>query len=339
MNRKKILPVNYPLITTSTTIAGPLLILSNNDDYLSWFANNFFQIRSYYRDNVFCLRYDFERLWSVCPYFERSILYRDFVNVKWDNIISFVIDCIDLNNYIEIRTNQYYIPASQSYKKDHFFHDTLIYGYDKQKQTVNIADFYSNGIFTLTEMSFESLDNAYNLIKNCNDTYSANRIDIIKKIEVEYNFDLSKFKIELCDYLHSNNSTLSYEAKNKTVNSNQVFGIAVYNSLLDWLNHKTDGNKKNIDYRPFHFLYDHKISISKILLHIVNIGIIKESSIIEQWSEIEQKSLFLRNIYIKYAITLDIKLKNRMINLLLQLKESETRILQSLESICLMITD
>ena len=55
------------------------------------------------------------------------------------NIIEKLIMYIDRGYYIYMELNEYYIPNRPAYKNHNFYHDLLIYGYNKSNQNHDAA--------------------------------------------------------------------------------------------------------------------------------------------------------------------------------------------------------
>jgi len=69
-----------------------------------------------------------------------------------------------LGYYVDIHLDQYYLPKDDEYGHEsvHFYHDTLVFGYDREQKTFDILGY--TPFFWAETVSFEQFDQAY---RNC----------------------------------------------------------------------------------------------------------------------------------------------------------------------------
>lgn len=158
---RKILPVNYPMITTYTQHAHLLSILTYYEYTKGWIYSNYIQLymnRDYkhnWGDFYFPFPYEL-RPSDTCKWILSQKIKRDTV-IKKGSVIDFIIDSINSDNYVHTMLNYYYVPVSVHYKKTHSHHDMLIYGYDLDKKIFHVADFFRYGKYTMKLFLFQIL--------------------------------------------------------------------------------------------------------------------------------------------------------------------------------------
>ena len=146
---KKVLPVKYPPITSFPYLANMLSILwVNQERTLPWISDHFIQI--YGSTNLGFDFYDNSSAFyipaeSYCPFIHIQQIDRKVINHGLHIFSDYVEFLIDNDWYSCLCLDRYYLSCSAQYKKDHFLHSTFIYGYDKEKEVVLIADFFNNG--------------------------------------------------------------------------------------------------------------------------------------------------------------------------------------------------
>lgn len=74
---------------------------------------------------------------EFCPWLLRQHLSRQLVRNFNKDICTFLMDCIDMNNYIYLLLDQAQFLDIESF----FSHDSFIFGYDEERDIFHIADF------------------------------------------------------------------------------------------------------------------------------------------------------------------------------------------------------
>lgn len=73
--------------------------------------------------------------------------YRKFdrADVGPDGVASWIRQAIDEGFYVAVSLNKYYLPCAAEYRKRHFNHQTMFYGYDHRSGLLYAADGYKGG--------------------------------------------------------------------------------------------------------------------------------------------------------------------------------------------------
>ena len=72
-----------------------------------------------------------------------------------DDILELMLQLLENKSYILTKSNEYYIPDRNAYKKFNFDHENLVYGFDMEKQQFNIASYKSDGYYGGSLISFD----------------------------------------------------------------------------------------------------------------------------------------------------------------------------------------
>ncbi len=221
--------------------------------------------------------------WSIfkrCPFIDILTNKRNWIESKYENIVEYIIEAINLESYILVSLDWYYIPMSEVYHKKHIMHEVLIYRYDDIKKILYIADFLNNYRYDQYKCNYDDIINAYS--NYVSTSISANIMKDIYTIQVNNNithtFDIRFYKVLLCDYINSCNSNLHFypiNSKDFIDDDSFVYGISIYNELIKYLNACHD-NSVELSMRTFHILYEHKKNFLESLKYIINLGLCKD---------------------------------------------------------------
>ncbi|SDE61386.1 hypothetical protein SAMN02799630_05920 [Paenibacillus sp. UNCCL117] len=333
---KKILSLSPPLITTWTWHANLLSILENYPESKPWILSNYIQISSTTQLNQE-LFFDFwpsSDIFFQCPFVYNQILKRETAEFFNTSIIDFLTKCIDMNNYIFGIFDEYYISTCESFNKRKHPHELFIFGYDRNLQAFEIADFTlkgANSRYSHGRASFKEIEAAYRAISISDDYLNRGRggIHLISFFhDITYSFDTELVIDTLKDYINSNNTARLHANKENPRDAN--YGISAYESLRKHLILLIEGKAK-VNYKPFHFLVDHKTMMLHRIKFMGELGIIKKSEeIYNDYFYIQRDFTIIRNQYIKAGMQNDGASFSKMINKIDLLVEKEVRVLMAL---------
>ncbi|WMJ86430.1 carbohydrate-binding protein [Anaerocolumna sp. MB42-C2] len=326
-NPIKILPMKYPEITSYPHHANLLSILSYNEDKMSWFYNYYFQLAIYKEgDNRldFNIGYSINQFIKNCPYITHHGLSREFINKKCLSFSDFIIDSVNLGYYVYFVVDKFYIPAyGMNY---HVQHDMLVYGYNTEKQTANIADFFKGGKYNYTECSFSEMEEAY---------FAGNDLDwldgviLLKENSNGFIFNIDLLKNYITDYLNSYNSNnRTVIINNSLTDDKYAFGLSIYDILEKHIKKTSQGI---FDIRPYHVLWDHKKYILLLIKYLFKNGMLKNADYFNKcFTLIEHKALMLRNLMLKYKISGNSLIIDKLINITRNLAQNEEQYLREM---------
>ncbi|PYG87468.1 hypothetical protein LY28_02138 [Ruminiclostridium sufflavum DSM 19573] len=313
---KVVLPVKYPVITSYTADAHMLAILYSYPSTEEWIFNNYINLwgeePSHY-NNYAMLRFHSWSIKKACPYFKLSYFDKSFFS---SDITEFIISKINAGKYVTIFYDQYYIKCSMRYKKMHAAHEMLIYGYDRTLKVFFIADFLHNYKYAFETESFDCIESSItNMLES--ELFLCTEIAFCKS---DYKFSNYFLVNSLKNFLYSQNNV----AENENVfiaqyesepikRGEYVFGIKNYGLLKEKLSEVIYNN--NYDFRSLHVVFDHKVMMCELLKYLANTGMIAfNDSMIEDYSNIKNISRSNRNLLIKFTVTKDKKLIDKIID-------------------------
>ena len=181
------------------------------------------------------------------------------VKAVFSDIHQYIKHCIDNDYYLSISLDEYYIPKRQAYKKSHFYHYNLIYGYDEESGEYYTAGYSSKLAFNT--VPFEAVDrsgieNGAELIKYRMNTDTIN-------IEFNMEYIISAIK----EYVYGYASDVKYA--NITGCKKDTYGINIFNEIL-----YTEKGKELLvnDVRISYLLYEHCMLMMERLDFIIKYG-------------------------------------------------------------------
>lgn len=324
------LPFSYPLVASYFHHGHLLGILGSYKYTLPWVLTNYInlsipKIYNHYlldfylpNDNVFSL-------WDGCPWINHSHIDRRIIDSNWDSFEDFVMNCIDHGFYVCSFINQFYIPSSRHFKRNHQKHPTLIYGYNRDARTYFIADNMKIGKYEMNEIDFNAIELGYKGISNVHNYNQFEGVRLLSFKNVVYNLDPIKIKFEITCYLNSSARILTLDP------SKYALGINIYEYLNSYIMALAIKGIKP-DIRPFHVLKEHKKIIIKLVefLHDNNL-LHDEIGNLSARLDILKKAEILLNIIIKFQISQDQRLLSRACDLLFKIKEAEINLLEKLQ--------
>lgn len=337
MNSKK-LPITIPPIIGYTVHAYPLSIIYSYEECLPWFFSNYIQLvcNTQFTGNFF----DF---FSLCGALEGSVWIDSiYPGVPWINrhsVEGFVIsDCnlnihnlitasLEENNYIVSYLDEFFVPNRKPFQKEQVFHENLVYGYDTYEMAYDILGFDDKGVYRSSRISFDAFEQAF---KSSPLRFSYNTIKLLK-VRQDYLFelDLELIRDSLLDYIYSRNSSTTLRMiRNPTKNC--AYGISIYDVLIKYFESLSNG-MVDYDIRPLHLLWEHKkcmlLRMEFISKNYLSVGL---NDIYNDYMVVEQKCLSLRDLFIKYYISKQPSIINKIILGLRFIREKEQEILPNL---------
>jgi hypothetical protein len=326
MIHEKILPMQYPIITSYPMYSNLLSIISNRPKATPWIVNNFVSLFNWDRHNLFIFFQNAIPInhnavanvirdnYQVCPWIHFQQIHKTFIVRKWDNIVDFLIEAIDTEHYIYLILDQFYIPGYAAYKNYKYPHDVLIYGYDLQKKCFYMADNHENYKYSYFACDFSAFNEAYYLLDDAAEDYNEfNKCIQLFKLKEDLKrddciLDLKYIKNSLSDYLSSTHSVSQW-----TSDQSITYGISVYDRVKKYLLEVID-DKFSINFRSFHLLWDHKKCMSFRMKYIMDNGYLDNmDELLKNYMEIEKKSLIHRNKLIKYSVSKDASILQNVI--------------------------
>lgn len=307
------LPMIVPPYVTYQGMSFMLGIILSNYNIMNYVYNNFITIGCKNTDELWELKIELiDILWdslSIEGLFEQD--YYEIKNyIQKDKINIFFKERLEQDWYILLyNIDEYYLSFSDSFKKEHFIHDLYIYGYENDTFCVMA---YKNEQLQLFNVSQTEIQNA---IWACqNPSFCTCRPN--KKIQIEVNYD--KIKNNIINY---------YNGKEE---DNYIYGIRIYDAIINCLNNFINNNEKDIDMRVFRMLWEHKKIFKMQLLKLQEKQDIEKS--IEHAINVERTGNKVFLLGIKFRLTGELSNLRKMIELLDLMRYEEQNYLNVLIS-------
>lgn len=341
-NKRVILPVNYPPITSWQWHASLFSILANEEYALNWIYSNYIQLRCYPEtdeitgNSIFL--FDFipgDSSLKECPYLLSEIITQEQIKAYTNDLLAFLLKTLDLSYYIFGICDETDILN----RGRRILHQLFIYGYDLGSRVFYVGDFTFARKYTYTTVSFDKVVNGFlNVRKGEDFVFNHNYKDMIglyllkKNIQEKYySFDIKLVKRTLNEYLNGID-TKEHFSQMRNINETNRFGINTYDSFVKQINLIKSNVTNWYDYRPFHIAYDHKVLMEKRLKYMMDKKYIPfDQEILNQYNIVEKTMLKARNTFIKANVIKDTELLEKIKLYLLEAKEKEIEVLSIIE--------
>ena len=334
MLKETILPVQYPVITTSPDHTNYLSILGTKPDSFDWLFSNYIQIAckkwiSQLNNSIF-FAFGTEFMgkpFLSCPWIKTNIINPELVDTCFD-IVSFLRMCIDNGYYVSIDINHFYLKCSNQYGKSDFIHTVFIFGYDDNTNFFHIADFFVDEKYSYELASYQEIQLAYENSKwdSREDNIRHDEEIILFKllqekrdvIEADYTLNIPRIINSIEEYLLVKNHNVISCSHDKF-----LYGIEVYDEIEKLLLN-VEAGKLSLRKKLFHILYQHKLLMLKRIEYLnQRLSLPQNEYLYHTYKHIENEALTVRNISIKYMISHQNILLVNMRNRLMRLKELE----------------
>jgi hypothetical protein len=282
---------------SSYTSYGALFSIINEDAW-PWIYNNFIQIRFAHEWNI--LAFDNHHLFlSNCPFLDYYIISKEFIISKNISLLDIIVEAVDLNYYLFMYIDRYYIPVYSTYQKQHFEHEIFISGYNLNKKTIIFSDNISYGKFETAECTIEEFEKAYWNISDKH-TFMTEIKFLRQRSNEQFKFNLKNVINQLKNYLYSN------ETFDLLYLQDCDFGFKAYKKILQMIDSSIE-KRELIDIRPFHIIYEHKLLMkNRILYMICNCYLENNNIFLQKAIDLKNKYLHLRDIVLKYNMHIEL---------------------------------
>lgn len=320
------LPLAESPIVGLQYIAYALGIILNGEESLPWYHSNYIQLAS---GNTFSTSMTFYPSWfDTNPFIDLQAFKKE--NMKYGNIDihKFIKDCIDNKTYFYSAFDEFYVPDRLYYNNHHFCHDFLIYGYDTDRQEYILAGYNERRLYKTTTITFAQFEEAF-FSKAAMIEY----VHLLKRKEgYKYDFNLQLVYETLEDYLYRKNTSERYSnSVYGSIITGRGWGLDVYKRLREYFDSLIRGAAGWFHIRPIHLLYEHKKAMVSRLKYMEANNYINDCQYLhENYKIIENKSLVMRNIQLKYSATSDNNYLYNIIDMLSEMELKEKELLEIL---------
>ncbi|WP_408895272.1 hypothetical protein [Paenibacillus taichungensis] len=340
------LPFNdSPVIDTYSYHANIVSIISNYNELKPWIYQRFLRL-TYCKDDSYLDFCDGDYF----DYYKCKVLYADgkrylaefrnnnFFNetdvtedIALGDVTAFLIQCLNNNSYIFIHLDHYFIKGSDPYKKFHRNHESVVYGYNMDERVFYVSDNFVVGKYVGLQISFTDLE----LARKSSEDYELKRVlQVSIRKGSSVSIDVKGIHNKLSDYLSSRDSSC-YGIITKT-NDNQyyhnefkydwhwysrsnkdekfVYGINIHRFLKEDLR-KNCSDKSALDLRRYQALLNHKIVIRELVVLLLEYSLLCDGEdVIHAIKQSVKQTLIIRNYAIKYNLTRDTRILDKIMN-------------------------
>lgn len=249
---KKLLPIktfydSEYTIKYECWTAMKLAVALADGRFMPWYIENFIEL---VMDHHFVTMYhEFGSAKSLRLYDEPLIINEIY---EESDIIKRVINTINDDGYINLYYDRYYLEACDYYRKTHYTHDALVYGYDEEKKEIYFFDSEINPKAKPMTIKFEALQEAFQsalkIVKENKEMYTWLNIISLPLNEVYLKPPTPKRKVNITKIYEAINSNLiggefecdEYATDNvlfKTAYKSKKtrYGVSIYKGLYDEL--------------------------------------------------------------------------------------------------------
>jgi iturin family lipopeptide synthetase A len=250
----------------------PLQVVLTDERLYPWFYEHYVNIFSQIESDG-NLKLDFLEEWGVYRSVIGEISLGAHYMARQPDIIAFIIDNINQGKYLNVCTDEYFLPRKMRTQRTHFIHHAFIYGYDNGKRELKTIGFNAENIIDQITFSYDEFRYAYERGKEYYKesapwtSQTAVQLFFLNGFEGVYPFNIKVFLNKLYNYLHSireNEIIYVWTLKEERVK----YGFQVYDIVLEYFQKILQGDTK-MDYRVAHLLYEHKTMIAKRLAYII----------------------------------------------------------------------
>lgn len=273
---QKILCINEEIPVTCYHFESfPLAIISNYKEALPWIHSNYIQL-AFHKDFINApVPFKFYLLdYTMVPWLTVQKLDREIYPLVNEDIINFIKKALDLEYYIYLNVDEYYIPHRVAYKKIHKSHDILIFGYDDETSEFSVLGYNEKYLFAKTKVSFELFREGFLGLNTINNNCTQIYLYKFKK-NSNYTFRLTTVIDSLKEYLLSIDSSEKFNSIAEP--EDLVFGIKCYDYLDKYLEIVYIENKE-IDIRYLQKLLEHKVCMFRRIKYLEQEKYLNESS-------------------------------------------------------------
>lgn len=330
---EKILKIQHPIIATYTQHANLFAILQNESRAMTWLYSNYIELfaskdmkKFRWIDFYFPMPYEI-RPFEVCKWLDVQKVKTDYVNNEYADIVEYLISLIQNGFYVNLIIDYRFISLSNIWGKNiDRYHDIMLYGFDTEKELFYCGDllFDKAGRYSFCTCSFDELREAYyyecenNQISYLNRSIYSYRI----KKECDYTYNLGNIIYWLQQY-YSGEAPEYWKGFNFADKAEVAWGINCYDEVIKDLE---DTTEEIPDMGLLCILRDHKKMMVERLMFIQ-----KKYPEIQryrfEYDEMYKESGIIINMAIKYNLTRDKKIIDRINNKLREMQEQERKVL------------
>lgn len=325
----RILPMAEPIIKCYPYHAHVCSIVGAQSEYhIPWIYNYYVQLSVINNLERVFVDYVTPYIYTALPCVKMNKLERNIALDLTNGIINFIKYYIDREFYIYAVFDVSQIAA---YRCGQFFpHDPLIYGYDDEKEEVYFADNYMYGRYSLGTASYSEIIQATKVLSEREEMIDIDWAPEFRCVKYTDKCSLFEFNIQmyinlLNDYIEQKDSVKRWRVPGIISRAplERIYGIGIYSFMQDYIGVARNSGA-NLDRRAFYVLKEHKLILEKSLTYVM--GDQWKSKYSLEWKMVEkdmQMATIMCNLCLKYNLTHDEKILDKIRNYLISLEEND----------------
>lgn len=317
-NTHKKLPINDSPIKYILRFFTPLMIaFQKPDEVEGWFYSSYVQTK---------VRKKTYKLWMIYQNYNPFVLRLPCFLVSSKAITKSILlkvikRLIDNNWYISTCVDMFYLSSSFFYNKKHYDHAVIIRGYDILKNELQLCGYCFNSKITCINVNFDEFLISF---LNC----KHNRTWIYKRRKKKNKkFDMKFFYLGVKGYATSSCS-LAYQIKARSFSLayRELYGINAHIQLKDDLNKVFLGENKSVVLRLYSY-FELSECMTKRLNYLESNHLLNDiEDISNGFKELSQAYMRMLNLFMKYDISKNINIIERIIAIENQTCEKEKQL-------------
>lgn len=298
-----VLPLSKPPILGYVHHAYPLTAAMAHKDFCHWFCSNYIQLQYCLVD---CTLNFFT--YVICgnsiyiPIVDYKLLDSEYLYKSGIKVIEFIVNSINMGYYVTMYVDEFFVPERISYKRRHFRHEVMVFGYNLEERILKIVGYTDMGVYSESNITFSAFEESYmSSISKQNDVILFKAKDDLS-YQSSFDFDIKNVKDLLQDYLLSRDTSdrlrIFGNPKKK-----HVYGLNIYKEIIKNFKSVITNNTQWCDRRILHLLWEHKKAmVCRIEYLIDNKYINNRNELLSVYNEIQNAALLLRNKALKFNV-------------------------------------
>lgn len=294
---KIILPIRRPEINTYEYYVGHLVPALNHKNYTEWIFSNFIELAARHINGDmeldFCSFYTHPFCKPYCPLLRIETIYSHTITENKIDIIMFTRRNIKSMKYVYIFLDEFYVKGQGFFRKKHFVHDFLVYGFNDESKCFLSYVYSEDGQLQTIPIDYSIFAYAFQEGQKMNDQI----INLLSlQDDVEYPLNIPLMRMAFQDSLSG--ESLYERLPLEQVTDQFSFGINVYDDIIDYSKSYISAQKE-IDICIPHLLLVKNQLMQKRVAYLTERGILFGDYEKILNSEIES-SKFLLFLFLKY---------------------------------------
>ena len=338
--KKKELPIAKSPLIAYMEEAYPLSIALTDASSLEWLYCNYiqliFQNPDLFEDQplkFYKLSLNSGFVWDAdCPMLVYDRIPRDLNSFFSKDIISLICFAIDHEKYPVIYLDEYYLTYRSQYHQFHYIHENLFWGYDEEKEILKGVAYVTDNTgysFKSFSVSFAEVREAYQAYMNTNVSEIGemrNKIIFLShEKERIYGFNIQAVITGLREYINAWPSEMRFvELSARNLGEDFRYGMDIYEAFIEYIQER----KIAASIIPFQLLAEHKsLMCSRYRYMVENHYIVSREEVETELMKLEQDAFVLKMIYLKYQMSRNERMIEKVVDGIRRLKASEQQVL------------